>query len=166
MAESNIKESRIVDSIINFLIDIPLFDELQATELKIVARRMNLVEARRHDIIFKEGDKGNYMCFVVDGILDIVKQTASRKDVVISSLARGRSIGEMSVIDNFPRSATVRARTNATLLVLTREAFDELLRAQPPVGIKILKGLARLLSMNLRKTSSQLADFMLPIKQP
>ena len=55
---------------------------------------------------------------------------------------------------------TVRARTQATMVVLTREAFDSILKTHPQVGIKILKGIARLLSMNLRKTSSQLADFI------
>ncbi len=163
MEGTKVRGSRVVDSIIDFLIDIPLFDELHSTELKIVARQMNLIEVKRNDVVFKEGDKGSYMCFVVDGILDVIKQTAARKEVVISSLARGRSIGEMSVIDNFPRSASVRARTKVTLVVLTREGFDAILQSHPQIGIKILKGIARLLSMNLRKTSSQLADFMLPI---
>jgi CRP-like cAMP-binding protein len=159
-----IKESRITDSIIDFLIDIPLFDELKSNELKVVARQMNHIELQRNDFLFKEGDKGSYMCFVVEGILDVIKQTASHSEVTISSLTRGRSIGEMSVIDNFPRSASVKARTAASLLVLTQRAFDDLLEKQPQIGIKILKALGRLLSMNLRKTSSQLADFMLTAK--
>jgi CRP/FNR family transcriptional regulator, cyclic AMP receptor protein len=164
MEEKKGEGFKITESIIDFLIDIPLFDELHTAELKILAQHMNVIEVQRNDILFREGDKGSYMCFVVDGILDVLKQTAASKEVVISSLARGRSIGEMSVIDSFPRSATVRARTVTTLVVLTRERFDSLLKEQPPIGIKILKSIARLLSMNLRKTSSQLADVMLPIK--
>lgn len=165
MAEDKkIKESRIVEKLIDFLIGIPLFDDLTAGELRIVAKHMNFMELNKNDAIFNEGDKGNYMCFVVDGILDVVKQTETNRQVVISSLARGRSIGEMSVIDNFPRSATVRARTPSTLLLLTRDAFDLILKDHPQLGIKLLKALARLVSMNLRKASSQLADFMMPFK--
>lgn len=156
------KKRRMVDSIIDFLIDIPLFDELSSTELKIVARHMNYLEIKPRDILFKEGDSGNYMCFVVNGTLDIIKQTSSKKEVVISSLARGRSIGEMSVIDNAPRSATVKARSSVTMLVLNQSGFDTLLEKEPQIGIKILKSIARLVSMNLRKTSSQLADFITP----
>lgn len=164
MQEPRKPDGRLLETIMDVLIDIPLFDEVSSAELKIVARHMNLIQVKAGDTLFNEGDKGSYMCFVVDGILDIIKETARGRDVVISSLARGRSIGEMSVIDNAPRSATVRARTVTNLVVLTRDAFEAILKTHPQIGIKILKGLARLLSMNLRKTSSQLADFMLPVK--
>ncbi|MEI6128204.1 MAG: cyclic nucleotide-binding domain-containing protein [Pseudomonadota bacterium] len=158
-----VKESKFVETIIDFLIGLPLFDDLTAGELKTVAKHMNFIEVQKDDIVFTEGDKGNYMCFVVDGMLDVIKQTESHKQVLISSLARGRSIGEMSVIDNFPRSATVRARTPSTLLVLTRDAFDQILISYPQLGIKLLKSLTRLVSMNLRKASSQLADLLTPL---
>jgi CRP-like cAMP-binding protein len=55
------------------------------------------------------------------------------------------------------------SKTKSTLLILTRKDFEKLLEQHPQIGIKILKGLAKLLSMNLRKTSSLLADHMLPI---
>jgi len=158
------KTSKFVETIIDFLIGLPLFDDLSAGDLRTVARHMNFIEVEKGDTVFTEGDKGNYMCFVVDGMLDVIKQTETHRQVLISSLARGRSIGEMSVIDNFPRSATVKARTPSTLLVLTRDAFEQILSSHPQLGIKLLKSLARLVSMNLRKASSQLADLLLPIK--
>ena len=158
------RESKFVETIIDFLIGLPLFDDLTSGELKTVARHMNFIDINKDDTVFNEGDKGSYMCFVIDGILDVIKQTETQKQVLISSLARGRSIGEMSVIDNFPRSATVKARTPATLIVLTRDAFDQILSSYPPLGIKLLKSLTRLLSMNLRKASSQLADLLTPLE--
>jgi CRP-like cAMP-binding protein len=159
----DVRESKTVESIIDFLIDIPLFDELRSSELKIIGRQMNFVEINKNETVFKEGDKGDYVCFVVNGILDVIKQSASRRDVVIASLSTGRSIGEMSAIDDYPRSATVKARTNATLVILSRKGFELILQSYPKIGIKVLKGLARVLSMNLRKTSSQLADYVLPL---
>ena len=155
------KESRITETIIDFLIGLPLFNDLTSAELKTVARYMGFIEIKKGDVLFYEGDRGNYMCFVIDGILEVIKQTEQQTEAVISTLTRGRSIGEMSIIDNFPRSATVRANTPATLLVLNREGFETLLNEHAPLGIKLLKSLARLLSMHLRKTSSQLADFMI-----
>ena len=159
----DVRESKMVESIIDFLIDIPLFDELKSSELKIIARQMNFVEINRRETVFKEGDKGDYVCFVVDGILDVVKQSTAGRDVVIASLSRGRSIGEMSAIDDYPRSATVKARTNSTLVILSRNGLELISQGYPKIGIKILRGLARVLSMNLRKTSSQLADYILPL---
>ncbi len=153
-------ESRLTETIIDFLIGLPLFNDLTSAELKIVARHMNFIEIQKGAVLFYEGDKGNYMCFVVDGVLEVIKQTEHQGEAVISTLSRGRSIGEISVIDNFPRSAMVRAQKPATLLVLTREAFESLLARHAQLGIKLLTSLARLLSMHLRKASSQIADFM------
>ncbi len=81
----------------------------------------------------------------------------------LATLTKGRSIGEMAVIDDFPRSATVRARTKGTLVLLTRQGFEVILEQHPGIGVKILKGISRLLSQNLRKTSSRLVDYMLPL---
>jgi CRP-like cAMP-binding protein len=156
-----IKESRLIESIIDFLIDIPLFDELKASDLRLVARQMNMIDVEKNDHVFHEGEKGDYMCFVVEGTLEVIKQTVNTRDVVIASLSRGRSIGEMSVIDDYPRSATVKARTRSTLAILSRNGMEVILREHPQIGIKILRALARLLSMNLRRTSSQLADLLL-----
>lgn len=155
--------SRISDAIIDLLINIPMFDTLKGEELRIVTRHMNLVDLKQGEIVFREGDKGDYVCFVAEGTLDVLKKTEKGDYVVLASLPKGRSIGEMAVIDDFPRSATVRARTEATLLTLNRKGFDLIMEKHSDVGVKILKGISRLLSQNLRKTSSRLVDYLLPL---
>ena len=150
-------------SIIDFLIDLPLFDALQGTELTIIARHMNYFELEPGELLFREGDKGDSVCFVVNGALDVYKESAGGGDVVIATIPRRRSIGEMAIIDNTPRSATVKARTDTALVALTQKGFEQVLEEHPKIGIAILKGLSRLLSMNLRKTSSRLADYLLPL---
>jgi len=69
----------------------------------------------------------------------------------------------MAVIDEFPRSAAVKARTKSTLLTLSGDNFNYIVEGHSSVDVKILKGIPSLLSMNLRKTSSRLADYMLPL---
>jgi CRP-like cAMP-binding protein len=164
MAESKKKPSRkaligLVDSLSN----ISLFDRLNGQELGVLAKYVNVIDVNPGEYIFKEGDKGDYVCFVEKGSLDVMKRSSAGGTAIIATLTRGRSIGEMAVIDNFPRSATIRARTKATLLTLTRSGFDLILEQEPTIGVKILKGISRLLSQNLRRTSSQLADYMLPL---
>lgn len=156
-------DSRIADAIIDFLIDIPIFDTLNPDELKIVSKYMTFMDFKPGEIVFDEGEKGDYVCFVAEGSLNVLKKNVVGKQVVISGLTRGRSIGEMSVIDDFPRSATVKAKTKSTLIILGRKGFDQILDQHSKIGVKILKGMSRLLSMNLRKTSSRLADYMLPL---
>jgi len=151
------------DLIIGFLIYIPIFDKIIADELRLISKYMNVVEADPGEVIFKEGEKGDYVCFVVNGSLDVIKKSETGKNIVISTLSKGRSIGEMSVIDDSPRSATVKARTKSTLVTLSQEKLNIILEEHCSIGVKILKGISRLLSLNMRKTSSRLADYMLPI---
>jgi len=158
-----IQEGKMRDSIIDFLINIPLFDKLKADELKIIVKWMNFIEIDKEETLFKEGDTGNYVCFIIDGTLDVIKESVTGESVVITALSKGRSIGEMSVIDDFPRSATIKARTEAKLVILTQKNFELMLEEYPKIGTKILKSISRLLSLNLRKTSSRLADYMLPL---
>lgn len=164
MAETKKKPSRkALTALVDSLSNIPLFDRLNGQELGVLAKYVNVIDVNPGEYIFKEGDKGDYVCFVEKGSLDVMKRSSTGGTAIIATLTRGRSIGEMAVIDNFPRSATIRARTKATLLTLTRSGFDLILEQEPTIGVKILKGISRLLSQNLRRTSSQLADYMLPL---
>ncbi len=149
--------------IVESLTDLPLFVKIDDDELKRIVRHMHVFSVEEGDTVFEEGEIGSCICFVVDGVLDVVKKSAVGNSVVIAALTKGSTIGEMAVVDEFPRSATVRARTEATLITFTREEFDEILRKYPHIGIKLLKGIARILSLHLRKTSEKLSDLMLPL---
>ncbi|MGD2127305.1 MAG: cyclic nucleotide-binding domain-containing protein [Desulfobacteraceae bacterium] len=163
-----ISGAKVGKAVTDFLVSFPFFETLTGDELLFIAEHINFLEIDPGDVLFKEGDPGDCVYFVLAGELDVIKEskTGEKSDLggfVISTLSKGRSIGEMSVIDKIPRSATVKARTNATLVTLTSEGFDLILEKYPKIGIKILKGVSRLLSLNLRKTSSRLVDYMLPM---
>ena len=146
------------EDIIDCLNNIALFDKLESNELKTISEYMNTVQITKGAILFNEGDKGDYVCFVVDGKLDVIKESDAHDAVVITTLSKGRSIGDMSIIDNFPRSATIKAQTDSKLVTLSRKDFDIILDEYPRIGIKVLKGMTRLLSLYLRKASGQLTE--------
>ena len=159
---NEITETNLSKAVLDLLLAIPMFDRIKSDDLILLARQMNFMDFQPGEVIFSEGDKGHFVCFVTEGSLAVLKKNKKGNNVEIASLGKGRSIGEMAIIDDFPRSATVRAKTNSTLLILTRKGFEQLLENHPHIGIKLLKGLARLLSMNMRKTSCLLADHILP----
>ena len=149
---------------VDCLMEMPLFDGLRGTELKIVAKHMNYFEIEKDQILFAEGDLGDYVCFILSGELHVMKKSPeSGQNILIATLTKNRSIGEMSVIDNTNRSATVKAHSRSKIIALTKKGFDLILEDYPKIGIKILKQIARLMSMNLRQTSSRLADSILPL---
>lgn len=151
------------EELVDFIINLPLFEFLERDDLEIVAREMVYIDLEPDQVLFNEWDKADYVCFVQQGELDVTKKTGPEKRNVIATLRRGRSIGEMSIINNFPRSSTVVARTDVRLAVFSRDAFEAILAERVDIGVNILKGLANLLSVNLKKTSSRLADNMLPM---
>lgn len=144
-------------------LNIPIFSRLKDNELQVIEKYMNLVETNPEKILFQEGDKGDYICFILDGSLDVLKKSDAGDDILIATLSKGRSLGEMAVIDELPRSATVKARTRAILLTLSRENLNYILAEHSNIGVKILKGIARLVSLNLRKTSTALVENLLPV---
>ena len=85
------------------------------------------------------------------------KQTEFKgNQLIIALLTKGAMVGELSIFDKRKRSATVEAVEDTTLLMLKHEALDALLQQYPFTGVKILKGLIRILSLRLRKATERL----------
>lgn len=164
MKLSNTAETQNVSKlIINFISNIPLFDDLGMPELKLLADRMNLVELEAGQILFDEWEKGDSVCFVENGTMEVLKKSGGDAYSAIATLGRGRSIGEMSIIENFPRSVTLKALTAARVVTFSRQEFDFIMDNHPKIGISVLKSLARLLGHNLRKASSRMTDYLMPM---
>ena len=135
---------------------IPFFDDLSDEELHGLMQYMSLYEIEKGEILFEEGEVGRYVGFIVDGKLEVLKKSITGAEVSIATIAQGYSIGEMALIDQAPRSATIKASTKSTLAVLSQSAFKIILRDHQEMAIKILIGFARFQTENLRKTSNQL----------
>ena len=82
---------------------------------------------------------------------------------MIASIGASCSVGEMSVLDNQPRSATLRAQGSVRLAVLDKTSFAHICQYHPHIAIKMLQGIVMLLSQHLRDTSQALAQHMLPV---
>ena len=158
MVPSEISESE--EETRSFLIDLPVFSSFNVDEISILAKHMSYIALRRGEHLFVEGDQGTFMGFVVNGVLEVQKRADTGENIPLARLTKGSSIGEMALIDKSPRSATVIARQPTTMVTLTAKGFDLLAEKYPQVGIKVMQKIARLLSLNMRRTSSKLADLM------
>jgi CRP-like cAMP-binding protein len=138
-----------------------LFQDLQGPEVEEV-----LLGARERDftagsIIIREGEEGDSMFIMCQGEVEITKrltleleEDTPKERVMIRLIADdGVSFGEMALLEDEARSATVTALTRCRLLELKREAFLRLVREHPRMGVKLLIRLAQLLSRHLRKTN-------------
>ncbi len=108
-------------------------------------------------VIFREGDPAEFVGFVLSGRLEVKKQTEFKgNQLIIAILTRGAVVGELSLFDGHTRSATVETVEDSVLLVLRKDACEALLRDQPAIGIKLLKGFIRTLAVRLRKATERL----------
>ena len=105
------------------------------------------------EIVIKEGTKGTSAFIVLSGAVEVLKRSGDR-DILMAALGEGQVFGEMGLIEDHPRSATVKAMTELRLRVISREGFNELLQKKPSVLIPIIKSLFE----RLRQASERLAE--------
>lgn len=98
----------------------------------------------RGEVLFREGDAGDALYLIVHGRVQInVRSSGSGETRVLGELGRGEWVGEMSLLDNLPRSATVSALRDSDLLGLTRAGFDTVLERYPKLLVPVVKSLSR-----------------------
>lgn len=138
---------------------IPFFADLEPDDLQALMDYMSLYELGEGETLFREGQAGQYVAFLVEGKMEVLKKSISGTDIHIATVGPGYAIGEMALLDQAPRSATLKATAPTTLAILAQGAFKQIIEKHPAMGIKILLGFARFQTENLRKTSSRLNDY-------
>ncbi|MDH5436366.1 MAG: cyclic nucleotide-binding domain-containing protein [Gammaproteobacteria bacterium] len=142
----------------NTLASSSILKELSLDEMKTFNDYLGQIELARNDILFNEGEKSDFMGFIIHGEMEVLKKPMAGEATVLAKLGKGRTIGEMALFDNLPRSAMARAATGVTLYILKRESFDEIFEQYPSIAAKIFKHIAIALSLSLRRTSNTLTD--------
>ena len=148
------------DALCEMIESAPMFTGLSYPEVKHLAGYLRAYEAKKGTIIFREGDKGRYLCIVLKGRVDIFKNTPDHTRKKVATVRAGKSMGEMSLLDELPYSATAEAREDTTLLMLTKLNFERLAEEQPVLCIRLLRQVARLMSLRLRQTTGILLDYL------
>jgi CRP-like cAMP-binding protein len=121
---------------------------------------MRVYRSHNGQAILREGDHGDFMLLIVSGTVDIFKQGADGERQLMTSVAAGMTLGEMSMVDGEPRFATCVATDTVLFAVLTRDAMASIIVEQPSLGTKILIVLVTMLTQRLRQTSARLLHYM------
>lgn len=116
----------------------PLFEGLSRKELTQLARVSEDMELAPGTVLCKEGEIGHEFFVIVDGEAEVTK-----KGKRVTKRGGGDFIGEIALVDQIPRTATVSAKTPMRVFVLTSKDFHHLLEENPKVQGKVLRTLAR-----------------------
>lgn len=137
-----------------FLASVPIFGGLTGSPLDTVASHLVRVLLPAGSPVVAEGDGAREMYVVESGELEVRKDD----EVVLARLRRGDCVGEMSLLDIQPRSATVRALTDTSLLVLRYRELMAIRRQDPEAFTLLVLNIAREVSRRLRVCQGLLLD--------
>jgi CRP-like cAMP-binding protein len=154
--EVNMKETEI-GRIKRILRELPFFEDFSDDNLEYFSKQLSLRLVPANTTMFNEGDVGDYLFFIIEGRVDIRLDSSPSKKI-IASFGWGSSVGEMALIDDYPRAATVIATEPSEILILTKARFTRLNKDNPDVANKLLMGLAKSLSMRLRSQTGRFID--------
>jgi CRP/FNR family transcriptional regulator/CRP/FNR family cyclic AMP-dependent transcriptional regulator len=131
--------------------NIPLFSSVRDADLEAIASL--LIERRfpRHKTIVEEGLPGDYMYILCEGRVQVSKLSDDGREKIREFLEDGDFFGEMSLLDNAPRSASVRALADTRILALSRADFLAVLRRSPDLAMAVIQELTR----RLRRVDDQ-----------
>jgi glutaminase len=136
-----------------------LFQNVSADELAQVLPLMQRKAFRPGEVIIETGAPARELFFVARGQVSVLLQLSSGTQKRLATFSPGMAFGEMAIIEQASRSATVRADTDVECDLLLIEDFAKLSRSHPQIKIKLLENLGRSLSSRLREARRELQVF-------
>lgn len=152
------ENSALLGEISDMLVNCNMFDNFAPAEIQAVTHYFGVSKIEQGGTIFEEGGIGTFMCVVDAGDITVLKANQDGKNVAMATLHKGRTFGEMSVLDGERRSATCIASADCTLLTLSKSSLDEMLLESPALAAKVIRAVAVSLSKRLRLADGKLVD--------
>jgi CRP-like cAMP-binding protein len=128
----------------------PLFSSLTHEELEDLGSHLFEKKCVLGTTLFVEGMSGEILYLVRQGRVEILKTMPDGSEQVLASLRPGQFLGEMTLIEDQPRSATARVAEESVLLVMTKKSFQAMLEKYPKMSVKILLEFLKTANQRLR----------------
>lgn len=144
------------DRLVGVLAATPLFRGLDRASLEGLARAGVLRHYKRDQYLWMQGDPGDYLVVVASGRVKVVVTSEGGDELVLVTLGRAESLGELAVLDARPRSASAVAAEPATVLRISRVQLHELMRSNPAVMNALMTSIGAL----IRRLTEQASDLV------
>lgn len=147
-----------LEQIITFLLEAPMFAELDATELSEIVHIMQVQKVRAGQPVFREGDPGDAWYVIFAGEAEVLKGNEFLPTQRLSVLGEKACFGEMAILDHSARSASVLALGECTVFRFPRRDFEELLTDGNLAAYKLIYQMAKVLCARQRKITQDLTE--------
>ncbi|MEX0582528.1 MAG: cyclic nucleotide-binding domain-containing protein [Sneathiella sp.] len=126
---------------VEILRQIPLFAKIEPSKIKLLAFTSERLTFQPDDIICKQGDIGDAAYFIMAGEADVIVDTPSGP-LTVASLGKNDVVGEIAILINVPRTATITAKTELTALKITKDVFFRMVTEFPEMAVEMMRVLA------------------------
>ncbi len=130
---------------------IPMFAKIEPSKLKLLAFTSERLTFKAGDVLFRQGEIGDAAYIIVSGTADIMVDTPGGA-LKVASVSKNDFVGEIAILCDVPRTATVLAATDVTTLRIAKELFFRLVTEFPQMAVEIM----RVLAHRLEKTTADL----------
>lgn len=133
---------------------IPLFADLTSEDLELLANSKMTRRFQRNVIVLHEGDQSNALYIIDSGQVKVSRINEEGKEVVLCILSEGDHFGEMSLIDDQPRSASVITKANCEFSLIRKQDFEHVLSVNPQLALAVMRSLCHRLRLADRSIES------------
>ena len=129
---------------------IPLFAKIEPSKLKLLAFTAQRLTFNADESLFHQGDIGDAAYIIVDGAADVIIETPDGP-LKVAILDRNDIVGEIAILCDVPRTATVTATSELTTICISKELFFQLVGQFPQMAVEIMRELAHRLELTTRQ---------------
>ncbi|MFH2059803.1 MAG: Npt1/Npt2 family nucleotide transporter [Pseudomonadota bacterium] len=123
--------------------EIEIFSGLSAAELAAIAAVTKELDYPADQAVFKQNTIGKTVFLIIEGQVDVIMEHEDGKEIVIDHISSGGAFGEMALIDDSPRSATIKTTAPSRFIILHKQEFKETVMEYPRIALKICSVLSR-----------------------
>ena len=127
---------------VELLRNIPLFANIEPSKLKLLAFTSERIAYNQDQILCRQGEIGDAAYIIIDGEAEILVDTPSGA-MAVATVGRNDIVGEIAILCDVPRTATVKAKTKLETLVISKDLFFRLVNEFPTMAVEIMRELAR-----------------------
>lgn len=141
---------------VELLRKIPLFAKIEPSKLKLLAFTSQRLTFNPGDSLFKQGDEGDALYVIIEGEADVLVDTPGGQ-ITVATMGKNDFVGDIAVLCDVPRTATVTATSKLTTMRVTKDLFFQLVCQFPQIAIEIMRELAHRLDGTTRKLHDALS---------
>ena len=126
---------------VELLKGVPIFSKIEQAKLKLLAFTSERMTFNAGQELFHQGDQGDAMYVILGGVADVLIDTPGGQ-IAVAELKKNGFVGEIAILCDVPRTATIKAREQLAMLKISKDMFYRLIAEFPTMAIEIMRELA------------------------